>query len=312
MTYFHLKSLSAALAFALLSTLSLFAAPADHVIDSLKTLDVILDEEVQRQIRTEVEAARERADDKNDFDQRAAILADMASLSTSAQRASARVRLVEMHRQLIEDLLNSDSAAIAPLDALNPMVEQFDIGVGMTKRDLGWAVMLEAMRTDLPEDPRTFDIKDETAKALANDIVGSFHQKTNGKKQFLSRVDAWAFGTMTAWRELSPEERQIAVSVIAEDAVPARSLLTKVIGTPDVVFWLAGVDIGLSEAEQEAYPALHAFMRAGHLAGGVESMLTDRLLQLGAAAQIGANANLTLMMMELNYDLLFGHELLGD
>jgi hypothetical protein len=291
-----------------LTTAQGYASPAaEDVLRSLTALGLDPGAQDRAIITEQITTARADTQDRDWFDASTPRLVEMAVLSQEALRPSSRIRLVEMHRQLLELLVMGDNRALELAAAADPMVEQFEIGVGMTNRDLGWAIMLEAMRRDLPSDPREMQLGSNQAEALRKEITIGFRKDTYGARHFLSRVDAWAFGTIAAWPQMTPDERLLAVSVVTEEAVPPVALIEKVIGAQDVLLWLAGIDIGLTEAETNTYPALVAYLHEGNLAGGVKDLLAERARLLGGAGLAGAGT--VQMMMELNYDLLFDNNL---
>ncbi|MEM8693442.1 MAG: hypothetical protein AAGG57_16345 [Pseudomonadota bacterium] len=285
------------------------AGPQEGFIQSLQALEIDVTDEQKAEITAQVAQARTTTEYPDWFQRSSKILVDMATLSMSAELPSARMRLTEMHRQLLEMMVGGDNLALELASADDPMVNQFEIGVGMTERDLGWAIMLEAMKANLPDDPRQMTIGNDQAANLMQEINGSFYEKNNGEKHFISRVDAWAFGTINAWADLSPDERLIAVSVVSEKAVPSPDLMQKVIGSQDILFWLAGMDIGLTEGEKRRYPELNTYLSEGYMAGGVDGLLAERVRRTGGGVGAASGLGTVNMMMELNYDLLFDNGL---
>ncbi|SMO45720.1 hypothetical protein [Paracoccus laeviglucosivorans] len=114
-----------------------------------------------------------------------------------------------------------------------------------------------------------------------------------------TRLEAWASGVETAWPDLTPPERETALGVLTRPEIPPAALLEKVIGTEDVIHWLAAVDLPMSKAEREASPELIHFMEMGAFAGPLKAPLMEiaKARASGSTAGMGAAAN---QLMRLN------------
>lgn len=284
-----------------LPTLALFLLPgtafgaAEAAAQSLETLGIALTRD-QRATITAQFSQSAPADQQEWYAQSLTVIDDMAELGQTAARPSARLRLQDLHRQLIERLLPDDNLARDLMNAQDPLVHTVEAGVGMTERDMGWSIMLEALKADMQDDPRDLKVSSDQADALLEMVNAKFESSEDGARQFMARVDAWGMGTMAAWPNLTPEERKIAVSVVTDPSIPPANVLNKVIGTSNVLFWAAGVDIGLTDTEKADYPELVAYLEAGHLAGGMANYI--------GAAMDGSLAQST--------DLMGGYFLLWD
>ncbi|RMC34932.1 hypothetical protein [Paracoccus alkanivorans] len=115
-----------------------------------------------------------------------------------------------------------------------------------------------------------------------------------------TRLQAWADGVEAAWPELNDGEREAALGALFRSEVPSQSLLRKVLGTEDIVHWLAGVDLPMSETERQQSRELVHFMEMGAFAGPLKQPLIEiaqmRAAQ-GSAAGLGAAAT---QLMRLN------------
>ncbi|MBC7163284.1 MAG: hypothetical protein H5U26_14435 [Immundisolibacter sp.] len=115
-----------------------------------------------------------------------------------------------------------------------------------------------------------------------------------------TRLQAWADGVEAAWPRLDAEERAQVLGALTNPRIPPAALLEKVIGTRDVIGWLAAIDVPLTPAEREASPELVHFMQMGAFAGPLKAPLMEIALlraAQGAAAGAGAAAD---QLMRLN------------
>lgn len=115
-----------------------------------------------------------------------------------------------------------------------------------------------------------------------------------------TRLQAWADGVEAAWPNLNDKEREAALGALFQPEIPPQSVLTKVLGTKDVVHWLAAVDLPMSESERQESDELVHFMEMGAFAGPLKQPLIEiaqmRAAQ-GSAAGLGAAAT---QLMRLN------------
>ncbi|MEA3221486.1 hypothetical protein [Immundisolibacter sp.] len=115
-----------------------------------------------------------------------------------------------------------------------------------------------------------------------------------------TRLQAWAAGVEAAWPRLDANERAHVLGALTNPRIPPAALLEKVIGTRDVIGWLAAIDVPLTPAEREASPELVHFMQMGAFAGPLKAPLMEIALlraAQGAAAGAGAAAD---QLMRLN------------
>lgn len=244
--------------------------------------------------------------EKQDWhDESVGLLDDMAELSLTAERLSARVRLGDLHRQLTERLVPEDSLARDLLNKKDPLIHPVEAGVGMTKRDMGWAIMLEALKANMPDDPRGLEVAPGQADVIMDQVNEKFETGQPGSRHFLARVDAWGMGTVAAWNSLTLDERKIAASAVTNDAIPPKQLVEKVLGTSNILYWAAGVEVGLTDAEKAQYPDLAAYLKDGNLAGGMASFIGKRMDDSLAATTIMKGTYD--LMWDLNMELLFGN-----
>ena len=309
----RLASLVLAAALALAAAVPARAAIED-IVPSMRLRGIEVSAEQEQAILDELAAARDLAEPVEMWDVGTGLALDMVQLSQEASRASARVRLTEMHRQIMSFLLPDGGTAIDLYEAFDPSVKLYDDGVGVTGKDLGWAIMIQAMHADLPFDPLETDIPSEQSEAYLAQFYEELEEANFSQGMFLSRLDAWGTGMITAWYEMTEEQRMTAVSVIAEDDIPSNDILELVIGTTDLLYWLAGMDIGLTEDEKARYPELAAQLERGYMRNGLDGLLAQRAQAMAAARASGmavgaANINSVLMMQNLNYGLLFGNDL---
>ena len=282
------------------------AGPVEDVVASLEHLEVSLGVEDRALIRHEVAGAPMAERHPDWFALSAPLLADMAMLSRNADHAATRARLAETHRHLLQRMLGADSHALSLVAAPDPDTEIFEPMLAMTEKDLAAAVLLEAMRRDLPADAHTFAPDPSQARTIRAEIVATFPDHNSGQQHFLSRLDAWAAGTLAVWKDLSPTERHIAASVVTQSQMPPARLLRQVIGSTDLLLWLAGMNLAFNENERAAYPELMAYLEAGYMAGSIDAILAKRVARMNGLAELNAKMMATTTMMELNYGLLFG------
>lgn len=119
-----------------------------------------------------------------------------------------------------------------------------------------------------------------------------------------TRLQAWADGVEAAWPHLDAKERALVLGALTRPEMPAATVLEKVIGTHDVIGWLAAVNVPLTPAEREASPELVHFMQMGAFAGPLKAPLMEiarlRAAQGAAASQLMRLNNWGVMTGEMH------------
>ena len=204
------------------------------------------------------------------------MIASMGRLARNAEHPATRAVMCDLHRQLVENLVAdpATSASLALLEEANPLLQALDLGVGLAASDVVAAGALEALSASLPEDPTAAGPPPNDA---ALRIAEAFAAEKPGNQQFVARLDAWHAGLVAAWPSLSEDERRLAAGVATEPAVPPPDLVAKVTGAADLIDWLGGLDVALTDAERAAEPSLVTFLGEGHMTGGATQMILDRL-----------------------------------
>ncbi len=287
------------------------ATPTDNVLLSLERAGVVLDKTKSAEITTYFDDAFAQTDDAEAFEFATEMLVDLAELSLNAARPATRIRTQELHYQLLAKLApGADNPALGAVLASDPMIHQIEPGIGMTERDIGWGMMLEAMHRNLPDDPRDMDIQTEEAEALIAYVHAKYESTGDVSRYFLAHLDAWAAGGITAWPELSVTEREWVVGVVTEPDIPPSDLLEKVLGTRSILYWTAGMDVGMTPEEVEAFPELFAYLAEGNLTAGMGDFVRRMEDMAAATASIIANHGVTMMMMDLTSDTVLGTDYL--
>jgi hypothetical protein len=297
-----LRSSAAFLAAAMMMPLPALSADYAAAARSLEIMGFDLSRKQKRHITAQFSAVADGSA-QDWHDQSVALLDDMAELSQEARRVSTRIRVSDLHRQLVERLVPGDNLARELLNEKDPQINQVELGVGMTNRDMGWAIMLEALRIDMPDDPRDLEVAEGQPDKIVAFVSERFRDGGDGARHFLARVDSWGMGTVSAWADMSLEERKLAASAVTEAEIPPEAVLQKVIGTSNILYWAAGVDIGLTEAEKAHYPELAAYLAEGHLAGGVATFIGAKMDDSLAASTIIHGT--TEFLFDYNMELLF-------
>ncbi|AGT08887.1 hypothetical protein JCM7686_1786 [Paracoccus aminophilus JCM 7686] len=115
-----------------------------------------------------------------------------------------------------------------------------------------------------------------------------------------TRFQAWAAGVEAAWPRLDRDEREAALAILLRPEVPPPALFQKVIGTEDILLWLGGIDVPLSDAERAASPELISFMEDGAFANALRRpLIALRLAQAEAEGGPGLTPA-TEALMRLN------------
>ena len=115
-----------------------------------------------------------------------------------------------------------------------------------------------------------------------------------------SRLNAWVAGVEGAWPDLSPDERKQAMSILTQDQAPSDAVLQKVIGTRDVIFWLASMDVPMTDSERAGSPELVHFIDMGAFAGPLRAPIESMILSADAPGAAAINAETENQLMRLN------------
>jgi len=234
-------------------------------------------------------------------------LRSMAILSKTAERASTRIFLDDLHRQLLENIVmgSENSVAVSLLQKANPLVDlpHVQLGVGVSERDLGWAGYLIALNEQLPDDPREMDIEESNYQQSVVDFIAQYKEKDSMNRQLLVRIDAWTTGLVAAWPRLNDDERFIASALTIRDELPSKEILQKVTGVDDILLWISGLEIGLTEIEKKAHPELISLLGSGLMSGGAMEFVMTLRKRTGATGT--TQLSTIIGMQNLNYDYLF-------
>ncbi|MBM7070015.1 hypothetical protein [Actibacterium sp. 188UL27-1] len=248
------------------------ATPMEQVVASLRALQIEVPAPAERRIIEQMTPLH----DANPalFAEQTARLLDMANLSQTAQRQSARVRLTELHRQMLTRIGPATSIALDIVDKTDRMVLEIAPGIGLTERDLGWSMMLVAMqRTPSAKTPNDINLTASEGDALMTETLAIIKGASPDQQRVLASTDAWAFGALPIWGNFSASELRDVVSVVTNTAPPPAGVVDKVLGVTDRAAWLAGLDIGLTPAERQQYQALDRFLASGAMAGSLAEPL---------------------------------------
>lgn len=198
-------------------------------------------------------------------------LGQAATLAVSAGHPATRA----LTRDLTFEILaaaGADDPIVAAWQKADPMLGQIGTGLGMAQSDID---ALAALRTLAGVDG------DAAADATAT------WQALSDKPMELilpARLNAWAAGAEAAWPDLTEAERAAALDILAPEALPSPELAEKVTGSAQMIWWLAGMDLVLTEAEAEASPDLIDLTKDGAFAGPLGPPIADMLVAERAIA----------------------------
>jgi hypothetical protein len=257
----------------------------------------------------EIAEAGRAFEDAATFETVTRALAALADLSESAVRPSTRVRASELQRQLLEEVLPAPSGIVARLRATDPVVHPVAPGRDITEADLGWMILMAALRDAPDADPARIEIDDATAGAALREIRATIAEASEPVLYAIAHAEAWGAGVVAAWDDLDlAARRQLVGRADRTEPVPPE-LLERVIGTDDVLRWIGGVEIGLTPAERVRHPELVAYLEAYALAGGEDGFVVRTLLARRAAdAAVRAQGDMATSNMVQGYllDLMLG------
>lgn len=307
MTHTH-RLRATAFAVALAPFMVPVAADADPATDFVASFETLLGTQLTPEDRTRLSTEVARTVDAGgaaEINEALPVLTSMAQLSHEASQAATRIVMEDLYRQLLETVLADPDAsrAAAILDDRDPFVNEPFNGLGLSERDLKSAALLETLAVQLPADPAAAQIDPEFVRDVVNRLRKVYDAASPENRQIISRLDAWAAGVMHAWPGLSGDQRRTVAQFTFVDEIPAPALVEEVIGTRDLLMWLGGMDLALTDREQKAHPELAAYLGRGMMTGGMTEMIASSLGARGATG--GGNAGATMMMQNLNYELLW-------
>ncbi|MFI0397141.1 hypothetical protein [Paracoccus jiaweipingae] len=222
-----------------------------------------------------------------------AAIAQGAGLASGAERPASRALAHDLLRDMLWTL--ADMAGDGPQEPLvaawqqaDPMRAELVPGSGLAESDVAGYVRLKKLAGQ-PADPGP----------LMAYWAAQADKPVN--RVLPTRLAAWAEGVTAAWDRLTPAERDLATGVVENDAPPPAALVRKITGSPEMMFWIAAVDLPVSAAERQASPDLLKFTASGVFAGPMLEPLAALMAQgnNGAAgmAALGAATN---QLMRLN------------
>lgn len=188
---------------------------------------------------------------------------------------------------------NDSFAPLALWDRADPFRADLAPGLGLAASDIAALDRLRALDPDaLPDGSAETLVMQhwaEQADAPVNRILPT-------------RLQAWADGAESAWPDLDAAEREAAVAALFRPEIPPAGMLEKVIGTGDVIHWLAAVDLPMTSAERDASPELIHFMEMGAFAGP----LKQPLMEIARARASGGGAAANQLMRLNNWGAMYG------
>lgn len=168
-------------------------------------------------------------------------------------------------------------------------------GLGLADSDIAGFARMQALDAQagsgvLPDDPAAGQVArawDAQADQPANRVLPT-------------RLQAWADGVEAAWPRLDAGERAQVLGVLTRAEIPPATVLEKVIGTRDVVGWLAAVEVPLTPSERKASPELVHFMQMGAFAGPLKAPLMEIARLRAARGTAGGAGAAAGQLMRLN------------
>lgn len=223
-------------------------------------------------------------------------LRQAAHLAVSAEHPATRAAMNDLTREVLDEALGEsgmDASAdptVAAWERADPCLRDSD-KLHLTRSDeAAFARIAEKAGYESKFSPASF--WDESEEVRGNRVLPA-------------RMNAWVAGLEAAWPKLSEAERTRAVEILDREDIPSSKLLTKVIGTGDVIGWLGGTRIKFSEAEEAASPELVSFMKDGAFAGPLYETLLARAAG-GVQGGGGMGASATQLMRLNNWSAMTG------
>lgn len=222
--------------------------------------------------------------------------AQAARLALGAENRATRGLMLDLTRESLATgaAMAGDAAAdpiVAAWQKADPLLHETSGGAGLAQSDV---VAIARLR--------------ELAGAPAGDPAAEVEaewQRLSPKPVDLilpGRFNAWADGTAAAWDSLTPDERRIAAGVLTDREMPTPEVLQKVIGTEDMLGWLAAVTVPMTEAERAASPELLSLLDHMAFAGELQQPLTE-MLAAGGDAAASSPMSAAAQLMRLNSGL---------
>lgn len=221
-------------------------------------------------------------------------LSQATRLAVSARNPATREVAGDLSRDILVTLAKQaqtvdSSPLVAAWDKADPMLRERVRGVGMAESDVAAFQRLKARRP---------------AVAKADPVAFWDRQDSEVNRILPTRLSAWEAGAAAAWDGLSEAERDVVAGVLDSPDVPSDAILKKVIGTKDIMGWLAVVNLPMTDAEKKASPDLVAFMESTAFAGPLQKLVKDMLAAVAMAnagpAMGGGMDAVTLQYFRLN------------
>lgn len=225
----------------------------------------------------------------------AALLADQGSIPASRAMAYDMARDILTTAASLSDQPQDSFAPLAIWNRTDPFHAELQTGMGLAQSDVEALARLQDLdaRAGFGAIP----------KGGAQDLMMQVWQSNADQpvNQVLpTRLAAWAEGVAAAWPDLTPAEQELGVAALYRSDMPDPQMLEKVIGTGDVIHWLAAVDVPMTKDERAASPELVMFMEHGAFSGPLQKPLqeiAEMKAAQGSAAGMSAAAN---QLMRLN------------
>lgn len=202
-------------------------------------------------------------------------LAQAAHLALTAEHPASRATMVDMTRDVL--------GAVVDLGGTDPAAEAVTAAWALADPVVQSAEQQQLTAADVAG----FDRLQQRAGHAGTISAQEFWTRNAGDGAMLmfpARLNAWAAGVEAAWTGLDADQQLRAARVLEVEAVPDPALLEPVIGTADMIGWLAGTDVPLTPAEQAGAPDLLRFMQSGAFAGALAPALAARAMAGAAMA----------------------------
>ena len=270
------------------------AGPAD---DLVRSMGIVLGDEVAEAIEAPLRSEFARLDGNPQAASALGRIAlSMAELSRIAIRPATRLVMQDMHREFVTSALGPGSVAVKAFDGKDPMIAEIAPGLGITRQDVAWGAWLEMVRQGEPRtDPMSMAVDEKAYALAAARFEETWHTSSKVQRMFLVRIDAWAAGTAFAWNGLDATERDAVAHAVERDDIPPASAMVAVTGTADIIDWLSGLHVGLTDEEKAAHPALADYLRSGGMSAAMAPLLAEREAIVAAAVAMAELSTLSTM-----------------
>ncbi|WBU57174.1 hypothetical protein [Paracoccus sediminicola] len=223
-----------------------------------------------------------------------------ATLAREGSEPATRGAMYDLARDTLTTaaaLSGEPAGSFAPLAAweeADPFEEELITGMGLASSDVAALGRMKALQD-----------QDGLSVIPEGDPAALVHEAWDGEGQqvnlvFPTRLQAWADGVEAAWPELDASEREAALAVLFREEIPPAATMEKILGTDDVIHWLAAVDIPMTDAEREASPELIHFMEMGAFAGPLKEPLMEIAQLRAAQGSMSGMSSAANQLMRLN------------